>query len=79
MTKDYCKHLLEAEMGLEKRKTIQLKAYLPIIGSLIYINTRLTTIQHDAFELKYGKILNLLFIKVHSEAITALIQFSILH
>lgn len=62
-------------MGSKKRKTLQLKSRLPKLGNLKVFNAELTTIHRDAFVCKYGKILALLFIEVHTKVITALAQF----
>ncbi|GAU51825.1 hypothetical protein TSUD_416110 [Trifolium subterraneum] len=62
-------------MGSEKRKTLSLKVKLPALKSLKDLTTKLTANSRDAFMLKYGNILDLLFIDVQVEAITALAQF----
>lgn len=52
-------------MGSQKRKTIPLNSKQPELKSLRDLSTKLTTINYDAFVVKYGNILGLLFVKVH--------------
>lgn len=58
-----------------KRKTFQIKAKGPCVSDFIAFRDGLTIIRRDAFTLKNGKILSLLFVHLQKDVITALAQF----
>ncbi|KAI5400503.1 hypothetical protein KIW84_065403 [Lathyrus oleraceus] len=62
-------------MGLERRKPLQLKAKLPDLNRLLKLLGRLPPCFRVVVEGIFGKILDLLTIKVQSLAITSLVQF----
>lgn len=62
-------------MSTDKRKPLQLKSKIPGLDNLKKLTDRLPPCFKDTFEGKYGKILDLLSIRVQIMAINALAQF----
>lgn len=62
-------------MELGKIKTFQIKAKISGMKDFIAFRDGLTTIRQDAFTVKYGNILSLLYMPMQKDVITILTQF----